>query len=93
MFISACLSHLIHSSGAIHQNQAQWVIFKCYPRGDLGIVNVYAPYLVHDQINLWQSLEAALSSSIRWILTNDWNMVLSSQDNSNFANKIVVGPE
>jgi hypothetical protein len=93
MLISARLSHLIHNSGVILQNQAQWVIFKGYPGGDLGVANIYTLHSAQERIFLWQALEAALPSSIRWILTGDWNMVLSPRNNSHNISKIAGGSE
>jgi hypothetical protein len=45
--------------------------------GNIGIVNVYAPHSPHEQINLWMAMESLLPIGPWWVLTGDWNVVLS----------------
>ena len=83
MFIISKLSHLVHSSSIIGINLAQWIFFKELPRGDLAILNIYAPNEVGARVQLWEELVSNLPSNCRWILCGDFNMVTDPRDNSN----------
>lgn len=77
MLMTPRLRHYIHNFGAILYNQAQWVVLRGYFGGDIGIVNVYASHSLHEQINLWIASESLLPIGLWWVLTEDWNVVLS----------------
>jgi endonuclease/exonuclease/phosphatase family metal-dependent hydrolase len=83
MFLAPSLTHLIHSSGTIGVNQAQWITLSGFSRGSIGTVNVYAPNLAYERLVLWETLAESLPQACQWILCGDFNMVLSSDDNSN----------
>jgi hypothetical protein len=66
-FVSPRLQILIHSSGTTWGNRAQWILLKGFPGGDLGIINVYAPYSPVAKMHLWKEL-TLFSTSYKWII-------------------------
>jgi exonuclease III len=71
IFVAPYISHLVHASGVIGANMAQWITFRGYSGGDIGVVNVYAPHTPQERIYLWVELIQTLPSGPRWIFTGD----------------------
>jgi exonuclease III len=89
MFISPKIQHLVHSHGTVDGNQAQWVLFKGIPGGDVAIANIYAPNSFHERIMLWRDLISCLPQGCRWIMGGDWNMVEQARDKSSRGGRII----
>jgi hypothetical protein len=62
-------------------------------RGDITIVNIYAPNMPYERTVLWQTLVNTLLLHRRWILCNDWNVVETQADKSSKDGCIISGVE
>ena len=51
-FISPKIKHMINNRGTIGVNEVQWIWLLGLPRGDLAVLNVYAPQIVPDKCSL-----------------------------------------
>jgi endonuclease/exonuclease/phosphatase family metal-dependent hydrolase len=74
---------LVHSSGIIEINLAQWILFKGLLGGNLAVLNIYVPNEARARLRLWEELVSNLPPNCQWILCGDFNMVTDPRDNSN----------
>jgi exonuclease III len=89
IFISPKIQHLVHSHSVVNRNQAQWVMFKGVPGGDVAVANIYAPNSSQERIMLWRGLINCLPQGCRWILGGDWNAVEHVKDKSSRGGRII----
>ena len=93
IFVAPRIKHLISSQETVGVNQVQWIHLSGVPRGDLAVLNMYAPLSSSDRCTLWRELILALPNNCHWILCGDWNVVESTLDKSSLEPRIIADRE
>lgn len=71
MWIAPSIKHLVQSFGQSRSGRAQWLRLSGVPRGDISVLNVYAPNFPNERRALWDELVSTLPQDCRWVMAGD----------------------
>jgi hypothetical protein len=93
MWVSPKILYIVSNTGHNTGGYAQWIKLQGVPRGNLMLLNIYAPHTSVECCALWIELLGSLPRDCRWIFMGDWNFVEDQQDKSNNRASTIFGEE
>ena len=82
-------SKMVSETSLVLNNHTQFTVLYGLPRGDLDLINIYAPNESIERVLLWESLMLVLPLNCRWLIARNFNFVEFCHDKMNSCSRLV----